>query len=151
MQKKGGVFELAGLYLCGSASVLFALCKITEVIDWSWWRVCLPIGAYVGFNLLFITTGFGYLSWIEFVGAIETASIAVDEKRGYLNLGAIQFALFALGVTEWASPSEALNGFWRPFGSAGVMIAFGSLVIVNLVLYWSTNVERSSEVDYSKD
>jgi hypothetical protein len=151
---KGRAYKTAGLYLFASASALFALCKVAGIIDWSWWRICLPVGAYVGFNLLHIATGFGYLSWIEFVeanGTTEGASIAVEENRGHLKLGAIQFALFALGVTERASPSEALNGFWRSFGSAAVMIAFGSLAIVSLVLYWSTNVERNSDVENSKD
>lgn len=146
----GSAFKTAGLYPYAGASVLFALCKMTGVNDWSWWRVCLPFGGYVGFNLAYVATGFGYLSWIDFVkahGSTGTASIAADEKRGYLNLGAIHFALFALGVSEWASPSEALNGFWRSFGSAGVMIAFGSLAIVNLVLFWSTNVQRHGKAD----
>ena len=154
MKERDGAYSTAGIYLFGGAIALFALCKIAGIIDWSWWRIGLPIGAYLGFNLLYIATGFGYLSWIEFVerhGMTEGASIAVKQKRGHLNLGAIQFALFALGVSEWASPSEALNGFWWPFGSAVVMIAFASLAIVSLVLYWSTNVERNSDVDYSKD
>jgi len=32
-------------------------------------------------------------------------------------------------------------------GSAGVMIAFGLLAIVDLVMYWSTNVQRCGESD----
>jgi len=137
VKERGRAYKRAGLYLFASASALFALCKIAGINDWSWWRICLPTGAYVGFNLFYIATGFGYLSWIEFVernGTTASASIAVEEKRGHLNLGAIQFALFALGVTEWLSPSEAFNGFWRSFGSTAVMIAFGSLAIANLAL-----------------
>ena len=150
MAEKAGAFKTAGLSLYASASVLFALCKMTGINDWSWWRVCLPFGGYVGFNLIYMATGLGYLSWIDFVetnGATEIARIVDDEKRGYLNLGVIQFALFALGVSESASPSEALYGFWRSFGSTGVMIAFGSLAIVNLVLFWSTNVQRHGKAD----
>jgi hypothetical protein len=149
-EKRGGAYKTAGLYLYASASALFALCKITGVNDWSWWRVCLPLAGYVGFNLLYMATGFGYLSWINFVernGTIETARIAEDENRGHLNLGVIQFALFALGVSESGSPSEALNGFWRSFRSAGVLIAFGSLAIVNLALFWSTNVQHHGKAD----
>jgi hypothetical protein len=64
-----------------------------------------------------------------------------------LNLGAIQFALFALGVRERASPSVALNGFWNSFGSTGLMLAFVLLAIVNLVMYWDTNVQCHGESD----
>jgi hypothetical protein len=145
----GGV-KTAGLYLFAGVSVLFALCKITGWNDWSWWRVWLPIGGYAGFNLTYMATGFAYLSWIHFVDGnemIATASIAADEKRGYLNLGAIQFALLALGVSERVSPSVASNGFWNSFASTSVMIAFGFLAIVNLVMYWSTNVQRHGESD----
>jgi len=91
-----------------------------------------------------------YLSWIDFVklnGTTETARIADDEKRGYLDLGVIHFGLFALGVSEWASPSQALNGFWQPFGSPGVLIAFGGLAVVSLFLFWGTTVQRHGESD----
>jgi len=75
------------LYLFASTSVPFALCKITGLNDWSWWRVWLPFGGYVGFSLTYMATGFAYLSWIDFVevnGTTETARIADDEKRGDL-------------------------------------------------------------------
>jgi hypothetical protein len=123
------------------------------VNNWSWWRVCLPVGGYLGFNLIYIATGFAYLSWIDFVkanGTTETARVLDDEKKGYFRLGAIHFILFALGVSEWASPSDAWNGFWRAFRSTGVMIVFASLTIVNLVLFWSTNVQRPPEPKSTK-
>jgi hypothetical protein len=138
------------LDLFASVSVLFAVCKITELNDWSRWRVWLPFGGYVGFNLTFMATGFAYSSWIHFVdgnGMTETASIADDERRGYLNLGAIHLTLFALGVSERVSPSVALNGFWNSFENSGVMIAFGLLAIGNLVMYWATNVQCHGESD----
>jgi hypothetical protein len=138
------------LYLFASVSVLFALCKTAGLNDWSWWRVWLPFGGYVGFNLTYVAIGFAYLSWIEFAngnGTTESTRIVDDEKRGCLDLGAIQFALFALDVSERGSPSVALNGFWNSFGSTGVMIAFGLLAIVNLVMYWSTNVQCRGKSD----
>jgi uncharacterized membrane protein len=140
--------ETTGWYLFAGASALFALCKIMGVNDWSWWRVCLPFAGYLGFNLIYMVTGLAYLSWIDFVrtdGTTEKVRIAADEKRGYLRLGAIHFTLFAVGVSEWASPSEAWSGFWGSFGSAGVMITFASLTIVSLILFWSTNVQCRSE------
>jgi hypothetical protein len=100
VEGRGKPFETAGLYLFAGTSVLFAVCKIAGVNDWSWWRVWLPFGGYVGFNLTYMVTGLGYLSWIDFVDAnatTETAHIVDDEKRGYLNLGAIQ-----LHCLRWA-------------------------------------------------
>jgi hypothetical protein len=60
-------FETAGLYPFAFASALLALCKIMGVNDWSWWRVWLPFGDYLGFNLIYIAAGFAYLSCINFV------------------------------------------------------------------------------------
>ena len=142
-------FETTGLDLFAGTSVLFALCKITGVNDWSWWRVCLPIGGYLGFNLTYMATGFAYLSWIDFVanGTTETARIADDENPGLPANWRHSLWIVCAGHERCASRSEALNGFWWSFGSAGVMTAFDSLAIVNLVLFWSTNVQRHSEPD----
>jgi hypothetical protein len=139
----------AGLYLIACVSALIALFKLMGVNDWSWWRVCLPLGSYVGFNLTYIATGFAYLSWMDFVngrGSTEKARIADDDQKwGYYWLSWIHFTLFAVGISEWASPSQAWNGFWRSFGSAGVMITFASLTIVSLILFWSNIIECLSE------
>ena len=148
MEEGGRGVRTAGLYLFAGVSALIAVFKVMGVNDWSWWRVCLPFGSYVGFSLTYIATGFAYFSWIDFAngrGSTATAGIVDDQTWGCYWLGWIHFTLFAVGVSEWASPSVAWNGFWRSFGSPGVMIAFASLTIVNLILFWSTNVERLSE------
>jgi hypothetical protein len=36
-----------------------------SVWDWSWWRVALPLLIFVVFNVLYITTGFLYLSVVS--------------------------------------------------------------------------------------
>ena len=148
MEASSGKVMAMGPFLFTSVSALIAWCKVMGVNDWSWWRVCLPLGAYLGFNLTHIATGLIYLRWIDVAngpGWTEQARVAKDEKREYLRLGLVHFAFFALGVSEWASPSEGWNGFWNAFGNAGVMIAFGSLAIVNLILYWWDNIRLPSE------
>jgi hypothetical protein len=138
----------AGLCVFGGASALIAVFKVVGVNDWSWWRVCLPIGSYVGFSLTHVATGFAYLSWIYFFRgrrSPSTTRIAVDQQRSYSTLGWIHFTLLAIGVSEWASPSQARNGFSRPFGSLGVMIAFASLAIISLLLFCSSAVEPLGE------
>jgi hypothetical protein len=48
-QRTAGV-KTAGLNLFAVLTILIALSKLMGVHDWSWWRVCLPIMVYVGFN-----------------------------------------------------------------------------------------------------
>ena len=148
MQESERGVSAAGLCVFAGASALIALFKVMGVNDWSWWRVCLPIGSYVGFSLTYIATGFVYFSWIEFAsgrGSIDLASIADDQQWGYYGLGWIHFTLFAVGLSEWASPSQGWNGFWQSFGSPGVMITFACLTIVSLILFWSSSVKLLSE------
>ena len=133
--------DTTGLYLFASVSLLMALFKLMGAHDWSWWRVCLPLGMYVGFNVAHIGTGFIYLSRAD-VGQRspqdEAALLRQHHRTPYFWLAFVHFALFSLGVTEWTTPSGSLNGFWSAFGNLGVMGVFGSLAVVNLFLYWSS-------------
>ena len=96
---------------------------------------------YVAFNVAYIGTGFIYLSRANIEdrqSEDEAALLEEHAKTPYFWLAWVNVALFSIGATEWMAPSEALNGFWRAFGNPGVMIAFGSLAVVNLYLYWSS-------------
>ena len=54
--------QTTGLYLCGFLTAILTLLKFLGTIDWSWWRIGLPLGVYVGFQVAYIVTGFIYLS-----------------------------------------------------------------------------------------
>jgi hypothetical protein len=133
--------NIAGLHLFVAPTLLMGLSKLMGLHDWSWWRVSLPVAVYVAFNVAYIGVGFIYLSRanIEDQRSEDEAAL-LDEhaKTPYFWLAWVNIALFALGVTERMAPSEALNGFWHAFGNLGVMLAFGSLALVNLYLYWSS-------------
>jgi hypothetical protein len=141
--------QAAGLNLFAVLTLLMALTKLIGVHDWSWWRVCLPVGAYVAFNVAYIGTGFIYLSRanIEDQPSEDEAALLEDHaKTPYFWLAWVNVALFSIGATEWIAPSEALNGFWHAFGNLGVMLAFGSLAVVNLFLYWSSVCSRLDDL-----
>jgi hypothetical protein len=85
--------------------------------------------------------GFIYLSRanIDDLPSEDDAAFPVEHaKTPYFWLAWVNVALLALGATERMAPSEALNGFWHAFGNLGVILAFGSLAMVNLYLYWSS-------------
>ena len=133
--------NIAGLNLFAAPTLLMGLSKLMGLHDWSWWRVCLPIVVYVVFNVAHIGVGFIYLSRANIEDRpSEDEAALLDEhaKTPYFWLAWVNVALLAIGVTERGAPSETLNGFWHAFGNVGVMLAFGSLAVVNLYLYWSS-------------
>ena len=132
--------KTAGLNLFAVLTLLTALSKLMGVHDWSWWRVCLPVGVYVAFNVAYIGTGFIYLSRANIENRPsedEAALLEEHAKTPYFWPAWVNVALFSIGASELMAPSEA-NGFWQAFGNLGVMIAFGSLAVVNLFLYWAS-------------
>lgn len=62
MRGESGI-NLTGLYICGAISVVMLALKLTVIETWSWWRVLLPLGLFVGFNATNIVVAFIYLSF----------------------------------------------------------------------------------------
>src|ERR1700694_2337271 len=54
--------KTAGLNLFAVLTILMAVSKLMGVHDWSWWRVCLPVGVHVRFNVRYIGRGFNFPS-----------------------------------------------------------------------------------------
>ena len=133
--------QTTGLYLCGFLTAVLTLLKFLGTIDWSWWRMGLPLGVYVGFQVAYIVTGFIYLSQAgieEQRPKEETELLTVHNDIPYYWLAWVNFILFGVGVSEWAQPSGIGHGFWQAFGNPAVMIAFAALAEVNLFLFWSS-------------
>lgn len=53
--------EPAGFWLSGLVCVVLAVLKLTVEVQWSWWRVSLPLWAVLGHNILIINRGAGVL------------------------------------------------------------------------------------------
>ena len=65
------------------------LLKLSVIDTWSWWRVMLPLGLFVGFNVTNIVVAFVYLSSIKWNNAPSISS----------NLGS--FSVRGSSVTEY--------------------------------------------------
>jgi len=112
----GSGIQTTGLNLCGVLTAGLTLLKFLGTIDWSWWRIGLPLGAYVGFQVAYIVTGFIYLSQAEIEERSpeeEAESLAGDNDVPYFWLAWINLILFAVGVSEWEEPSGVGHGFWQ--------------------------------------
>ena len=133
--------QTTGLYLCGFLTGLLSLLKFLGTIDLSWWRIGFPLSVYLGFQGAYIVTGFiyfGQASIEERLPEEEAELLTEHNDIPYFWLAWVHFVLFAVGVTEWAEPSGVWHGFWHPFGSPGVMIAFAILAELNLFFFWSS-------------
>ena len=51
-------FQAKGFYLSGFVSLVLAVVKLTEMKQWSWRRVFLPLWVIVGHNLIYVLVGF---------------------------------------------------------------------------------------------
>jgi len=45
---------MRGIGFLGALTIVFVVLKLTEVIDWSWWLVFLPVLIGAGFSLIFV-------------------------------------------------------------------------------------------------
>jgi hypothetical protein len=106
--------QTTGLYLSGFLTGLLTLLKFLGTIDLSWWRIGFPLGVYVGFQVVYIVTGFIYLSQASIEEQLlEKAAELLTEHNDipYFWLAWAHFVLFAAGVTECAEPSGIWHGF----------------------------------------
>ena len=61
--KQAKEISFCGICVLGALILIMVIIKLTEVTSGSWWRVLLPIGILVGFNVMYIVVGFIYLTW----------------------------------------------------------------------------------------
>ena len=57
--------NLNGLYICAAVSSVMLILKLSVIDTWSWWRVMLPVGLFVGFHVTHIVVAFIYLSFAQ--------------------------------------------------------------------------------------
>ena len=135
--------QTTGLYLCGFLTAVLTLLKFLGTIDWSWWRIGLPLGVYLGFQAAYIVTGFIYLSQAgieERPPEEETELLPGHNDIPYFWLAWVNFILCGVGVSEWAQPSHVWNGFCHAFGKSRcddrVWWPCRSQLVPILVEYW---------------
>ncbi len=61
--KRAKEINLRGIGVFGALTLIMVIIKLAGVTSWSWWRALLPIGIFVGFNVMYIVVGFIYLTW----------------------------------------------------------------------------------------
>ena len=62
MRGESGI-SFTGLYIFGAIAFVMLVLKLTVIDTWSWWRVILPLGLFIGFAVTHIVVAFIYLSF----------------------------------------------------------------------------------------
>ena len=114
MRGESGI-SLTGLYICGAISFVMLVLKLSVIDTWSWWRVILPLGLIVGFNVTNIVVAFIYLSFAHIperpdgdeADVLEPHTINVHYVAAMLF-----FVVFGDNVARWIEGSETSHWFW---------------------------------------
>ena len=126
-----------GFYVSGFLSLALAVLKLTAMVNWSWWRVMLPLGVFLGHNAAFILVGFICLSFAR-SGEDQEEEQPIDETNLLqgCRFAAMLFSLIFLdNLLRWIEGDS--NWFWLCTGKIEVLVVFGVLSLVAHFLYWS--------------
>src|SRR5215471_11366384 len=81
--------HIGGFWIFGFLSMALAVLKLTVVAYWSWWRVMLPLLAFLGHNALYILTALISFRWLK--DDEEESTPADNYSRRAYNIAALLF------------------------------------------------------------
>ena len=131
---------LTGLYMCGAIAFVMLVLKLSVIDTWSWWRVMLPLGLIVGFNVTNIVVAFIYLSFAHIperpdgdeADVLEPHTINVHYVAAMLF-----FVVFGDNMVRWIEGSDTFYWFLLFSGKGESLAVFGVLSVLALFAYWS--------------
>ena len=139
MRGESGI-SLTGLYVCGAIALVMLVLKLSVIDTWSWWRVMLPLGVFVGFNVINIVVAFIYLSFAHIPERPDGNEADVLEPHtldAHYVVAILFFVVFGDNLVRWIEGSETSHWFWLFSGKIESLVVFGALSVVALFLYWS--------------
>jgi len=139
MRGESGI-SLTGLYVCGAITFVMLVLKLSVIDTWSWWRVMLPLGLFVGFNFTNIVVAFIYLSFAHIPERPDGDEADVLEPHtinAHYISAMLFFVVFGDNMVRWIEGSETSQWFWLLSGKIEVLVVFGSLSVLALFSYWS--------------
>jgi len=139
--RAGKQIQTTGFYLSGFLALALTVLKLTAIVDWSWWRVMLPLWVFLGHNGAYILVGFICLFFARYgEDEQEEEQQPIDETtllRGY-NFASMLFVLILVdNLLRWIERRGDSNWFWLCSGKLEVLVLFGVLSLVGHFLYWS--------------
>ena len=114
--------------------------KLSVIDTWSWWRVMLPLGLFIGFNFTNIVVAFIYLSFAHIPERPDGDEADVLEPHtinAHYVAAMLFFIVFGDNVVRWIEGSETSHWFWLLSGKVEALAVFGVLSVFALFSYWS--------------
>ena len=127
--------HIGGFWIFGFLSVVLAVLKLTVVAYWSWWRVMLPLLAYVGHNTLYILAGLICFHWLK-DDEEESTSADAHSRVGY-NFAALLFFFLFLDNLLRREEGQGWGGFWPCSGRLNVVVVYFVLSLWAHFAFWS--------------
>jgi hypothetical protein len=127
--------QTGGFWIFGFLSVVGAVLKLTVAAYWSWWRVMLPLLAFLGHNALYVLVGLICFRWLT--PEAEESTSADRYSRYSYNIAALLFFFLFLDNLLRREEGQGWVGFWLCSGSLEVMVLFVLLSLVAQFAYWS--------------
>ena len=103
MRGESGV-SLTGLYICGAIAFVMLVLKLSVMDTWSWWRVMLTLGLFIGFNVTNVVVAFIYLSFAQIPERPEGIEAEVLEPHtinAHYIAAILFFVVFGDNLVRW--------------------------------------------------
>jgi hypothetical protein len=104
--------QAMGFWMFGSLSVVLTVLKLTVAGYWSWWRVMLPLLAFLGHNAVHLLTGFLSLCWLKHAEDEEEPSTVQKHSREGYNIAALLFFFLFSDNLLRRIEGQGWKGFW---------------------------------------
>src|SRR6267378_1149722 len=127
--------QTAGFWIFGFLSVVLAVLKLTVAAYWSWWRVMLPLLAFLGHNALYVLAGLVCFRWLKHE-AEESTTADKHSRVGYNIAALLLFFLFLDNLLRRVE-GQGWGGFWPCSGRFEVMVLYVVLSLLAQFAYWS--------------
>jgi hypothetical protein len=133
--------QTTGFWIAGLLSVVLAVLKLTVAAYWSWWRVMLPLLAFLGHNALYILTALISFSWLK---DDEQESTDRHSRIGY-NLAALLSFFLLLDNVLRREEGQSWSGFWLCSGRLDVVVLYFVLSLLAHFVFWSQIVKALNQ------
>src|SRR5215469_3668404 len=127
--------QTTGFWVAGLFSMVLALSKLTVAAYWSWWRVTLPLLAFLGHNALYILTGLISFRWLK-DDEQESTSADHHSRIGYNIAALLSFFLFLDSLLR-REEGQGWSGFWPCSGRLDVVLLYFVLSLLAHFVFWS--------------
>jgi uncharacterized membrane protein len=138
--RAGNPIQTTGFYLSGFLSLALAVLKLTTIVDWTWWRVMLPLWVFLVHNAAYLLVGFICLFFARYGEDEEEEEQSIDETNlllGYKFAALLFFLIFVDNLLRWIEGRGDSNWFWLCSGKLEMLVLFGALGLVAHVFYWA--------------